>query len=320
MVPAFAASTDTATLLAVASRSQDKAQEVATRHGIARAYGSYDALLADPEIEAVYLPLPNDQHCPWTLRALEAGKHVLVDKPGALTYMDALRMAETAQQGSRRLMEGFMYRFHPQHARVAALFAAGEIGTVAHFTGAFTYFAPSNSGGIRWNPAQGGGAFWDTGVYPLNAVRLLFGAEPVAVSAVSQGDPETGVDLRTIALLEWADGRTATLLCGFDQAFTSRYELRGSAGTITAERAFQVGENGVTLTVRDQTGEIVRTEPFPHCDAYTLQIVHFSRCVRDTHLSLWPGENGEAQARVGEALVRAAREHRRVELAEVPPE
>ena len=315
MSPGFRAASDSAELVAVASRSREKAEDVAQRHGAARAYGSYDALLADPDIEAVYLPLPNDQHCRWTLRALESGKHVLCDKPGALTYADAVRMADASRSAGLRLMEGFMYRHHPQHALVAEIVRAGEIGALVHFVGDFTYPAAYDSVNIRWNPAQGGGALLDTGVYPLNAARYFYQAEPVAVTAVSRRDPSTGVDLHTVLLMEWEDGRTATVQGAFDQVFTTRYELRGERGAITAERAFQSGEAGVRIHVR--VGDETRVETLPHVDPYGLEIAHFSACVRDPAFTMTPGEDGTAQARVVEAALRSAREHRRVEIAEV---
>jgi predicted dehydrogenase len=315
MAPGFAAAREAATLVAVASRSKDKAEATATRHNVGRAHGSYENLLADPDVEAVYIPLPNDQHCEWTLRALEAGKHVLCDKPGALTYADAVRMASAARAAGLRLMEGFMCRHHPQHARVAETVASGEVGEAVHFTGTFTYPAEYAPGAIRWSREHGGGALLDTGVYPINVARLLFGAEPIAVSAVAAWDEGTDVDRHTIALLEWADGRTASVMGGFDQAFTTRYEVRGRSGVVTAERAFQVGDAGVTLSIR--VGDDTRTEHLPHVDQYGREIEHFSRCVRDPSLPLWPGEDGAAQARVVEAVIRSARERRRVALEEV---
>jgi predicted dehydrogenase len=294
MIPGFRAAAESATLLAVASRSTEKAQAVAARHGVERSYGSYEKLLADSDIEAVYIPLPNDQHTQWTLRALAAGKHVLCDKPGALTYADAVQMAGAAKASDLRLMEGFMYRHHPQHARIAAIVASGEIGAAVHVEGTFTYPAAYDPANIRWNLAQGGGAMLDTGVYPLNAARLYLG-EPIAVSAVARRDATTGVDRATVVLMEFADGQTATVQGAFDQAFTSRYEVRGTTGVISAERAFQVGD----------------------IDQYGREIAHFSACVRDASLPLAPGEDGVAQARVVEAVGRAARERRRVEIAEI---
>ncbi len=313
MMPAFAAAA-AADVVAVASRSQDRADACAAKLGIGRAYGTYEALLADGEIEAVYIPLPNDLHTSWTLRALESGKHVLCDKPAALTYGDARRMADAARAANLRLMEGFMYRHHPQHARIAEIVQSGEIGEVVHFRGVYTYPA-NNTEGYRWDPARGGGAFYDVGGYPLNAARLLFAAEPAAAAAIACIDPAHGVDRHTAATLLFGDGRTASIEGGCDQTFTTRYELTGQGGVVTTERAFQPGDAPVTLTIR--TGDDVRTETVPGANHYVREIEHFGACVRDPARALWPGEDGAAQARAVEAVLRSVREKRRVEFAEV---
>ncbi len=313
MMPAYRMAAN-AEVTALASRDGAKAQECAARHGIARAYGSYEALLADPEIEAVYIPLPNHLHAEWTLRALDAGKHVLCDKPAALTYADAKRMADAARVAHLRLMEGFMYRHHPQHARIAEIIRSGEIGPVVHFRGTFTFWGQGHTG-HRWDAAQGGGALYDVGVYPLNAARLHFGVEPVSVTAIACWDAPGGVDRHIAAVLEFPDGRTASIEGGFDQAFTTRYELAGPEGVLTTERAFQPGDGPVTLTVRK--GDDIRTETIPGANHYVHEIEHFGGCVRDPSRPLRPGEDGAAQMRVVEALQRSLREKRHVEVAEV---
>lgn len=312
MAPAYAAASS-AEIVALASRTQDKANACVARHHIARAHGSYEALLLDPDVEAVYIPLPNDLHTLWTLRALEAGKHVLCDKPLALSYADARRMAESARQKGLRLMEGFMYRHHPQHARVAEIVRSGEIGDVVHFRGTFTFPADAQAG-HRWSPAQGGGALLDVGVYPLNAARFHFEAEPVEVAAVAVMDATHGVDRHTVAVLDFPGGRTATIEGGFDQTFTIRYELVGDEGVVTAERAFQPGDGPVTLLVRK--GDVSHPETVAGANHYVAEIEHFGACVRDNAKPLWPGENGVAQARAVEALARSVREGRRVAVAE----
>jgi predicted dehydrogenase len=304
MAPALRAAHN-ATLHAVASRSLEKATATAQKHGATQAYGSYEALLADPEIEAVYIPLPNDQHAEWTVKALAAGKHVLCDKPLAPTLGEAIAMATAAMKAKRRLMEGFMYRHHPQHQKVFEVLRSGAIGEPVHFRGVFTYPATADHAGIRWNLAQGGGAFLDVGVYPLNAARWLFGSEPQEAKALAVRDPATGVDVHTAALLAFPEGRTASLIGGFDQAFTSRYEVIGREGSITAERAFQVGESGVRVLVRANNSDTEEAFFFEHQDQFRLEVEHFAACVRDASLPLEPGEDGVAQARAQE-LVRSA--------------
>lgn len=312
MAPAFRAAEGSA-LTAVASRSQEKADQIAAKYGVPHAYGSYQALLDDESIDAVYIPLPNDLHQEWTLKALAAGKHVLCDKPAALSSTDAAEMASAADRANLRLQEGFMYRHHPQHERLQEIIAGGEIGEPVHIHGACTYPADlSHRDNIRWNPAQGGGALLDVGVYPVNAARLYFGAEPTAVYATATLDEESGVDLHTSAILEFSGGRTASIVGGFDQAFSSRLEIVGSLGIAVCSRAFQVGENGVSLIIA--SADETRTETFPHCDQYAHEIEHFAACIRNPAAPLWPAEDGAAQARVTEALCLSAAEKRRVTL------
>ena len=318
MAPGFA-SAQNANLVAIASREGEKARATAHKHGIPVAYGSYDELLADDTLDAVFIPLPNSEHFTWTKKALLAGKHVLCDKPLSLTYAEAQELATLAEAGALRLMEGFMYRHHPQHAVAHEALTAGRIGELQHFRGVFTYVAVFDANNIRWQPALGGGALLDVGVYPVNAARWFFGEEPHAVYATGLHFPDSTkhVDFQVSALLEFSGGRTASILSSFSQSFCSQYELIGTAGTIFLERAFQVGERGVTVRLRPDNGdsnseEILAT--FPHIDQYAEEIKHFSACVLDPTLSLNPGENGVSQAKVIEALRRSQDTNTRIEL------
>lgn len=304
MVPAFREASN-AELVAVASRDQSKASAMAERHGIERAYGGYEALLADPSIDAVYIPLPNDLHVEWTLAALAAGKNVLCDKPLSLDAAGASRCARAAKDSGLRLMEGFMVRHHPQHARVREWIASGAIGEPVRFSAVFTYPATADHAGIRWNPAQGGGSFLDVGVYPVDAARWVFGSAPQAVTVVGTMDPGTGVDIHADGILEFSGGRTATFSCGFDQVFCSRYEVVGRDGVITAERAFQVGESGVRLRIRAHGSDDETVEEFPHVNQWALEVAHFGECVLDSGKPLEPGEDGAEQARVVDAVRRS---------------
>ena len=295
MAPAFGAAPE-AELLAVASRSAEKARLPAEKHGIPRFFGSYDALLDDPEIEAVFLPLPNDCHAEWTKKALLAGKHVLCDKPMTLSTSDAEANSALAREKNLRLMEGFMFRFHPQHARVKELILSGVIGEVKRFEASFCYPATPDRENIRWNKARGGGALLDVGVYGISAARYFLG-EPTEGHAFSTIEPESGVDIASLATFTFPGGVLASVACSFTEAFASTYKLIGTAGSITAERAFQIGESGVNLKVRAHNAESEAVEFFPHTDAYALEIAHFSACVRDPQKSLEPGEDGVMQAR-----------------------
>lgn len=316
MAPAFA-SAENAEIVALASRSRDRAEAAAERFSIARAFGAYDDLLADPRVEAVYIPLPNHLHVEWTLAALAAGKHVLCDKPLSPVFADAQQCAQAAQSSGLRLMEGFMHRHHPQHARAAEIAQSGALGDIVHFRGAFTYAAEArHKSTYRFDASAGGGALLDVGVYPLNTARLLFGSEPESVIAAQVLDPQgSGVEVRVIATLNFPGGRTAVIEGGFDQTFTIRYDLVGSVGVVSSERAYQPGDGPVTLSLR--TGDDVRTETIPGTNHYVREIEHFGQCVRDPEKPLWPGEDGLAQARVVEAVRRSLRENRRVSLDEI---
>jgi len=314
MVPAFREASN-AELIAVASRDSDKASAVATRHGIPRAYGSYEALLADDSIDAVYVPLPNDIHVEWTVAALAAGKHVLCDKPLSLDAQGALLCAESASRSGRRLMEGFMYRHHAQHRRVREWIRSGAIGDVVRFSAVFSYPAAADHAGIRWNPAQGGGSFLDVGVYAVDAARMILASEPVAVAAIATTDVATGIDVHADGVLQFPGGRTATFSCGFDQAFCSRYEVVGREGVVVAERAFQVGESGVRLRIRSGGSDVETIEEFPHVNQWALEVEHFGACVLDPDRSLEPGENGVAQAIAVGAVARSMQMRTRVEIA-----
>jgi predicted dehydrogenase len=314
MVPGFRVA-ENAVLAAVASRTAEKAEQTATKHGIPQAYGSYDALLADETLDAVFIPLPNTQHAEWTERALRAGKHVLCDKPMAMTLAEAERVAALAEAQHLRLMEGFMYRHHPQHTPVWDALNTGTIGNLRHYRGVFTYTAAHDPGNIRWQPSLGGGALLDVGVYPVNGARWFFGEEPVAVTGSCV--IAHGVDRQTSALLEFADGRTASILCGFDQAFCSQYELVGDRGRIVAERGFQVGEKGVRVMLYPDNDVPVVLAELPHVDQYAHEIAHFSACVLDPKKPLTPGENGVAQARIVEALRQSLAEKQRRAIFDV---
>jgi D-xylose 1-dehydrogenase (NADP+, D-xylono-1,5-lactone-forming) len=298
MVPGFALA-ENAQLLAVASRSGEKARVTAEKHGIPKFYGSYETLLEDPDIEAVFIPLPNDAHAEWTRKALRAGKHVLCDKPLALTRADAEAGAALARESDLRLMEGFMYRFHPQHARVHEIVRSGAIGTPVRFEASFCYPSARDLTNIRYQKERAGGALLDVGVYGINAARWFLG-EPDDVHVFSQTDPECGIDTASLISLKFASGGLASVACSFGEAFSSTYAVIGTEGRVTAERGFQVGESGVALRIRAHNADTETIETFPHLDQYALEIQHFAACIQNPEKPLEPGEDGVLQARVVE--------------------
>jgi predicted dehydrogenase len=312
MLPAFAASEHN-TLTALASRDFAKAQSVADANGIPHAFGDYDALLAAPDIDAVYIPLPNDIHAEYTERALLAGKHVLCDKPFTLNRADAKRCAALADARGLRLMEGFMYRHHPQHMFVQGLLLRGDIGVLTRIDTTFCYTATIEHAGIRWNPTQGGGALWDVGVYGINLARMYMG-EPQGVYSRLAMHAETGVDIHNTVVLDYADGRHAILHSGFDQAFSSTATLTGTLGSITLERAFQVGEAGTRVRYRSHGTDDVQAMEFPYINQWQRELDDFALSVRIPETPLVGGENGVAQSVVMDAVIRSAQSGRREEI------
>jgi xylose dehydrogenase (NAD/NADP) len=293
-------------VVAIASREAGRAQQVAAQLQIPRAYGSYEELLADPEVEAVYIALPNSLHVEWTIRAAQAGKHVLCEKPLARRAADAVQAAEACRQAGVLLMEAFMYRLHPQHARALRLLADGAIGTSRLLRASFCFaMSPQRraAGDIRLSRPLEGGALMDVGCYTVNAARFLFGAEPVAVTAQMYVDPAFGVDTGFVATLAFPEGRLAVVDASFDVAGPQRYEVAGDRGCIVVEPAFVPGSGPVQLAI--VTGGERRVEEVPGADQYALEADHFARCVRAGRL-LPPAEDGVAQAKVIEALFQSA--------------
>jgi predicted dehydrogenase len=220
--------------VAVASRQPDKAQAFAADYGIPTAHGSYEALLADPQVEAVYIPLPNHLHAAWTIRAAEAGKHVLCEKPLTLGLDDARAMFEAARRHGVMLLEAYPYYFQPQTGDMLRLLHGGEIGEVRRVHASFGFSLPPGTGNIRWQPDAGGGALLDAGSYPVSLIRLVMGQAPVRVLAEAQW-ADTGVDVGMTALLQFAGGRQATLSCAMDTATHRKALIVGSQGLIETE-------------------------------------------------------------------------------------
>jgi predicted dehydrogenase len=266
-------------VVAVASRSATHAAEVAARLGLPTAYGSYDDLLADPGIDAVYNPLPNHLHVPVTRQALRAGKHVLCEKPIALTAAEAQSLVEEAAAHPRlKVMEAFMYRFHPQWVRARELVTAGVIGDVRSIQTVFTYnnVDPAN---IRNAAAIGGGGLMDIGCYPISQARWLLGAEPRRVLARLDIDARFGTDRQCDAVLDFGDA-TASFSVSTQLSPWQRVQVLGTRGRIEIEIPVNAPPHQPTrLWVRE--GDATREETFAHCDQYTTQGDAFARAVLD---------------------------------------
>lgn len=292
-------------LIAVASRDAERARAFAEQHGIPRSYGSYEALLADPEIDAVYVPLPNNLHLEWTRRAAESGKNVLCEKPLALDEAQCREMIAVAERHGVRLMEAFMYRFHPRTSRVLERVRAGDLGDLRIIRSSFT-FRLTKEDNIRWDPELGGGALMDVGCYCVNVSRTLAGTEPVEVQA-SANWTDRGVDQELVGLMRFPDGLLAHFDCALRIERNEVCEAAGTEGQIVVPSAFLPGEDDVPIrTTRGRQGETA--EIVPGADEYQEMVEHFSDCVLNDLPLRYPAEEAALNMRTIEALYRSARD------------
>jgi predicted dehydrogenase len=294
---------------AIASRDLRKARQAAHELEISKAYGSYEELLADPDVEAVYIPLPNDLHVPWAIRAAEAGKHVLCEKPIGLTVAEALSLLEARDRTGVKIAEGFMIRTHPQWIGTLELVRSGRIGAVRSVAGYFSYYNrdPNN---IRNSPARGGGALMDIGCYLIYASRLIFSEEPMKVSALIETDPDLQTDVLTSALLSFPSGQ-AVLTCSTQVVPYQRVQIIGAKGRIEIEIPFNApSDRPCRVFVADGSNlridgvEVIEIEP---CDQYTIQGDFFSRAIRENGEMFNTLEDSVKNMAVIEAVFRSAK-------------
>jgi predicted dehydrogenase len=296
-------------IAAIASREMGKARAAADKLGIPRAYGSYEDLLTDAEIEAVYNPLPNEGHVPWTLKALAAGKHVLCEKPIALDAEEARPLIDARNRSGKLVAEAFMVRFHPQWRRARELARGGSIGEAQAIQTFFSYrlLDPAN---VRNRP-PGGGGLYDIGCYAILTARFIFGAEPTRVVATIERDPKFKTDRLTSALLEFPGGRHLTFTVGTQSSAHQRVTIMGEKGRIEVMIPFNAPSDRPTEIAIDSGADLFgggrRIETFPVCDQYTLQGDAFSRAVRDGSPLEFPIEDAIANMRVIDALFRSAK-------------
>ena len=261
-------------IAAIASRDLTKAQAAANELQIPTAYGSYEELLADDSIEAVYNPLPNHLHVPWTLKAAEAGKHVLCEKPIALNAEEARTLIDARDRYGVRIQEAFMVRTHPQWLETQRLIRDGRIGTLRSITGFFSYFN-SDPENIRNQVELGGGALMDIGCYPITISRFMFEAEPRRVLGLLEHDPEFGIDSLTTAVLDFHNGHS-TFTCSTRLAPYQRMIFHGTEGRIEVLIPFNAPNDRPTQILFDD--EIIE---IPICDQYEIQGTLFSQAIRE---------------------------------------
>ena len=295
-------------VVAIASRSEAKAIGAAKRLGIPRAYGTYEALVADPEIDAIYNPLPNHLHVPWSIRAAEAGKHVLCEKPIALSAAEATELRAARDRTGVLIGEAFMVRTHPQWLETRRIVESGRIGQLTLVSGHFSYYRRDPSD-IRSRPEFGGGALMDIGCYPVTLARWLFRAEPVEVIAQIERDPDFGVDRLASALMRFPTGQ-ATFSCSGQLVPFQRMEIFGTRGRIEVEIPFNAPpDRSCRIFVDDGSGLgglAAETIEFPAVDQYSLQADQFSEAIRGKGAVPVSIDDAVANMAVIDALFRSA--------------
>jgi predicted dehydrogenase len=296
------------TVAAIASRDLARARTVAAQLNIPAAYGSYEELLADPNIDAIYNPLPNQLHVPWTIKAAEAGKHVLCEKPLSMTLAEAKSLLPVRERTDVLIGEAFMIRSHPQWLRLRALIDEGRIGTLRSIAASFSYFNtdPAN---IRNIPETGGGALYDIGCYCIQAARTGFQQEPTRVTGLIDRDPQLQTDRLTSALLDFPAGH-AIFTCSTQLVPYQRVQFYGTKGRIEIEIPFNAPTDRPTRLFiddgRDLFGSGIETETFPTTDQYTLQGDAFSRAILEGTPVPVPLEEGVANMAVIDAIFTSA--------------
>ncbi len=299
-------------LLAVASRDEARARDFAEKWGIPTHYGSYEALLADDSLDAVYIPLPNSIHREWTIRAAEAGKHVLCEKPLALNAAQCAEMQAAADANGVKLMEAFMYRFHPRTEKVVDMVRGGTVGELRMITSAFT-FRLRNPDNIRLDPELGGGSLMDVGCYCVNVSRTVAGAEPVEVQAVAVPS-SSGVDEQMVGTLRFGDGLFAQFDCSLNMERRETLVMGGTDAYLTVPAAFLPGTGDVIIEEVRGRGETIQ-HTVPGDDEYRLMVEHFAGCVLNDQPLRYPAEEAARNMRVIAALYESAR--RNGEVVEV---
>ena len=292
-------------VIAIASRNVDKAQEIANELNIEKAYGSYEELLDDPAIDAVYIPLPNALHKEWVIKAAEKKKHVLCEKPVAVHLAELDEMVEACEKNGVTFMEAFMYQFHPQHAKVKELIADGVIGEVATVRASFTFFLDDQSN-IRLSEDLAGGSMFDVGCYTLHSIRNILDAEPVAVYAAQNKRGKFQVDTTMAGVLHFADGKLGIFDSSFEAENQNVYEVSGSKGRIIVNGAYRpdTNESGNGEIIVTANGE-TQVHQVPG-DQYKLMVEHFAEAVLEKKPLYYNTDKMRNQMKVLDAVYRSA--------------
>jgi predicted dehydrogenase len=316
LLPAIVAAGN-AELVAIASRRPGAAAATLAKYAPGQAgvktYDDLDALLDDAAIQAVYLPMANHEHAEWALKAIQAGKHVLCEKPMALTVADIVSLEAAARAQNVVVMEGFMYRFHPQHARVRELIASGLIGEARSVHASYSFMMrPARLYRLAENTGRGGGAMWDVGPYAIHSARWCFDAAPVAVAAVAKY-VESGADITTSGVIDFGDGRHAHFDVSFEWARQSSYAVVGTQGGVKCHAAWQLPEDEPLVSWWTEDGRRGE-ETLPAANHFVLEVEHFSDCVLNGKAPLLSFEDAKANCRTIVAVLQSAASGRTVRL------
>jgi xylose dehydrogenase (NAD/NADP) len=309
VIPAFQRSTNSE-VVAISSRGE-KVYEVAQEMNIPKAYTSYEELLQDSEIDAVYIPLPNHLHKEWVIKAAQAKKHILVEKPAGLTAEEVQDMSQACQENGVIIMEAYMYRFHAQHEKVRKLIQDGVIGEVRMMRGSFSFQMRNANENIRMRPEYGGGSLYDVGCYPINAFRYFLG-EPESVYAEAALH-ENGVDTTAIGILNFANEVKASFDCSFTMHPRNEYEILGTKGSIKVSYAFRpdAHEKGGVIEIYTDNGiEMVHVQD----DQYRNQTEHISHCILQGINPDYSIQNTYLNMKVIDATYQSIKEKRKISL------
>jgi predicted dehydrogenase len=305
IIPALRAAAN-ARLAAVATQRPGDTGPLLSSQPEVRVHSTYDALLKDRTVEVVYIPLPNTFHARWVISAVAHGKHVLCEKPLATSVGDVQAMVEAAERQGVLLMEGFMWRFHPQHARLQALIAEGAVGEPRLIRIGLSYMVDTGQPNIRLNPALGGGALWDLGCYAVSVARFVMSAEPTMLAGMARVDARLSIDLAVAGMATFPGGAIAAIDVGMDYAPRHGYEVIGTAGTLRVDRFWIEPDQPATLLRHGVDGH-ERAERVAPANHFVLQIEHFSDAVRGRLPLRYGPDDALNQIRALDALHRALR-------------
>jgi D-xylose 1-dehydrogenase (NADP+, D-xylono-1,5-lactone-forming) len=289
---------------AVASRSLEKAQAFATDMGIPKAYGSYDELIAAPDVDAIYNPLPNSMHAEWSIKCAEAGKPTLCEKPLASDAAEAQTMVDAFARRNVLFAEAFMYRFHPQTQKVKQMLTDGAIGELHEMSAAFSFVMPSEDN-IRLSKPLAGGSLMDIGCYCVNVMRLMTGEEPDDAKAIARIGKQSQVDETLSGVLSFPSGVVGHFDCSFRLQWTHMYELRGTEGRIVVEQGFVVPPNEATI-IRHWRGDSYEEIKIPAANSYTLMAEDFADALLNKRPPKYLPQDGVSNMAVIDQLYASA--------------